>query len=107
MAVSDSWTHPGDIGRASYNDNGDSYWVCDIKTDDIGVVGRINVKQADGSWHHFPYVRDGNGNNGDCSTPNNVDVIRENAYYTFTVCLQNTSGGTPYYCRESPQIPGA
>jgi hypothetical protein len=107
MAISDSWSHPDGVGRASYDDGGDIYWVCDTKSDDIGVAGRLNVRQADGSWHHFPYVRDGNGNNDECSTPNNVDVLRENAYYTLTVCQQNTSEGVRYNCRTSTNIPGA
>jgi hypothetical protein len=105
MARSDSWTHPDGIGRMIYDDGGDIYTVCDTKTDDIGVSGRLNVQQADGSFKPFAWIRDGNGNNSDC-TSNNVDVIRESADYTFTICLQNTATGTRYNCATSPHIPG-
>ncbi len=105
MAQSDSWTHPDGVGRMLFNDNGDIYTVCDTKTDDVGVSGRINVRQADGSWNHFAWIRDGNGNNDDC-TSNNVDVIREGADYTFTICQQNTASGTRYNCATSTRIPG-
>ncbi|QFZ19758.1 hypothetical protein [Saccharothrix syringae] len=75
--------------------------------DDIGVSGRINVRQADGSWNHFAWVRDGNGNNDRCGDANNVDVIRESADYTFTICQQNTAEGVRYNCATSPAISGA
>lgn len=106
MAQSDSWSHPDGVGNMSFDDGGDIYEVCDKKTDDIGVVGRINVEQANGSWNHFAWVRDGNGNNNDC-TPNNVDVIREAADYTFTICQQNTSTGPHFNCRTSTRINGS
>lgn len=105
MARSDAWAHPDGVGRMSCGDGGDVYAVCDTKSDYIGVAGRLDVRQADGSWGHFTRVRDGNGNNSDC-TSNNVDVIRESADCTFTICRQNTADGARYNRVTSPAIPG-
>lgn len=105
MAVSDTWWHPDGVGSMSYDDGGDIYTVCDRKTDGVGVSGRIQVRQADGSWNSFAWIRDGNGNNGDC-TSNNVDVIREAADYRFQICQQNTADGARYNCATSPAIRG-
>ncbi|MFD7659102.1 hypothetical protein ACFV4N_34420 [Actinosynnema sp. NPDC059797] len=105
MARSDAWTHPDGVARMTYDDGTDTYRVCDTKTDDVGVSGRLNVRQPDGSWNHFAWVRDGNGNNSDC-TGNNVDVVRESADYTFTICQQNTAEGARYNCATSPRIAG-
>ncbi|MEV1121851.1 hypothetical protein AB0I91_42925 [Actinosynnema sp. NPDC049800] len=105
MAISDAWSHPDGVARMSYDDSGDIYKICDTKTDDVGVSGRLNVRQRDGSWNHFAWIRDGNGNNDDC-TSNNVDVLLENADYTFTICQQNTSDGARYNCATSPRIKG-
>lgn len=107
MAVSDWWTHPDGVGKMHFDDGGDIYKVCDTKTDDVGVSGRIEVRQADGSWNSFPWVRDGNGNNGDCDGVNNTDVIREGADYRFRICQQNTAQGTRYNCAVSTPISGS
>ena len=104
VALAQSGSLDAGFGTISYNDNGDSYTVCDTRTDDVGVTGRIAVQRADGSWNYFPWRRDGDGNNGNCEG-NNVDILRESATVLMQVCLQNTSSGDPYSC-NTKTIPG-
>jgi len=88
------------FGKISYDDSGDSYTVCDTATDSVGVTGRISVQQADGSWHHFAWRRDGTGDDGTCAG-NNVDVLREAADVRLTICRQNGADGPRYDCRSA------
>jgi hypothetical protein len=87
-------------GHLSFNDDGDSYTVCDDAGDNMSAIGRISVKQADGSWSHFAWVADkdgtgdGDGDGKDCSG-NNVDIIREQADVRLTVCRKDYSNDGP------------
>jgi hypothetical protein len=87
-------------GHTSFNDDGDSYTVCDDAADGMSAVGRISVKQADGSFKPFAWVYDsdgtgdGDGDGKDCGG-NNVDIIRESATVRLTICRQDLSDNGP------------
>lgn len=90
-------TDAGDRGASTYyNDNGDSYKVCDEDADYMGAVGWIEVKQADGSWNKFPSRYAGDGN--DTCNGNNVDILRESAQVKIVACRQNGPYASPQDC---------
>ncbi|WP_163998490.1 hypothetical protein [Pyxidicoccus caerfyrddinensis] len=90
-------TDTGDTaGKTCFDDGGDIYTVYDLDSDNEGVVGWIEVRQADGSWKAFARVYVGTGYN--THKGNNVDVVREGAQVKVVACRQNGSGGTPYSC---------
>ncbi|NMO19253.1 hypothetical protein HPC49_16535 [Pyxidicoccus fallax] len=87
----------GDIaGRTHFDDNGDIYTVYDMDADNEGVVGWIEVQQADGSWRAFRRVYVGSGDGTHES--NNVDIVREGARVKIVACRQNGPSGNPYAC---------
>ncbi|RKH69207.1 hypothetical protein [Corallococcus aberystwythensis] len=83
-------------GRTCFDDGGDIYTVYDLDSDNEGVVGWVEVKQANGTWKAFARVYVGTGYN--TSKGNNVDIVREGAQVKIVACRQNGSGGTPYSC---------
>ncbi|WP_147444988.1 hypothetical protein [Corallococcus sp. CA053C] len=90
-------TDTGDVaGKTCFNDNGDIYTVTDTDADNEGVVGWIEVEQANGTWKAFAKVYVGSGYN--TSDGNNVDITNESARVRVWACRQNGSGGTPYSC---------
>jgi hypothetical protein len=89
-------TDGGTRGASTYyNDNGDSYTVCDRSGDYMRAVGWIEVRQEDGSWNRFAKVEA--VGEGVCNG-NNVDVIRENADVRITACRQNGAFAQPQDC---------
>jgi hypothetical protein len=81
-------------GHLTFNDDGDSYTVCDDNADGMSAIGRISVKQADGSWNDFAWVADQDGAGNGCNG-NNVDIIREQADVKLTICRKDYSAGGP------------
>ena len=79
-----------------FNDNGDSYRVCDLDGDYMRAVGWIEVRQADGSWKKFQKVEAADGV-GDCNG-NDVDILRETAQVKIVACRQNGAFATPQDC---------
>ncbi|RKH03181.1 hypothetical protein D7X74_36475 [Corallococcus sp. CA047B] len=83
-------------GKTYFNDDGDIYTVYDTDSDNEGVVGWVEVQQANGSWKAFARVYVGTGYNTHAS--NNVDIVREGARVKIVACRQNGPSGTPYSC---------
>ncbi|MEO7235564.1 MAG: hypothetical protein ABIW80_09325 [Lapillicoccus sp.] len=79
-----------------YFDSGDYVTVCDNDIDSHGAVGWIEVRQADGSYHAFPHLYEGDGYNH--CTQVVQDVQRETATVKVVSCLQDGRYGRPWNC---------
>lgn len=87
----------GDIaGHTHFDDRIDVYTVYDDDKDSEGVVGWIEVRQANGSWKGYERLYVGTGNNTHRSAYR--DIQREGADVRIWACRQNGSGGSPYSC---------
>jgi hypothetical protein len=83
-------------GFTSYHDDGDKVQVYDTEQDTHGVAGRIEIKQADGSWKKFPKIYVGTGKGTLVIVTQ--DVVRESADVKMVNCLQDGRYGQPWNC---------
>ena len=94
----------GDVaGHTYFEDRIDVYTVYDDDADSEGVVGWIQVRQADGSWKSFERLYVGTGAGTSRSAYH--DIIREQATVRIWACRQNGPTGTPYSCGTA-DVPG-
>jgi hypothetical protein len=90
-------------GHTYWDDRLNVYTVYDDDEDHEGVVGWIEVRQANGSWSPSPHVYVGTGNGTERSGYR--DVKHEYADVRIWACRQNGSSGTPYSCGKAI-VPG-
>ena len=94
----------GDVaGHTYFDDRINVYTVYDDDEDGEGVVGWIEVRQANGSWLAYERVYVGTGNGTSKSAYR--DITREEADVRIWACRQNGPGGTPYSCGKAV-VPG-
>jgi hypothetical protein len=94
----------GDIaGHTYWDDRLNVYTVYDDDKDSEGVVGWIEVRQANGSWSPSPHVYVGTGY--DTERSGYRDVKHEYADVRIWACRQNGASGKPYSCGKAI-VPG-
>ena len=82
--------------RFSDGRDADQVWVCDTSRDGHGVIGWIEVQQADGSYDAKPRIYAGRGINT-CEVVTQ-DVLREASRIRVHSCVVDGRYGRPYGC---------
>lgn len=90
-------------GHTHFDDRIEVYTVYDDASDYEGVVGWIDVRQADGNWKAYERVYVGTGYGTSKSAYH--DVLREAASVRIWACRQDGPYGQPYSC-GSAIVPG-
>ncbi|WP_143168266.1 hypothetical protein [Jatrophihabitans endophyticus] len=83
-------------GHTTFDDRIDVYTVYDDDKDSVGVVGWIQVQQANGGWATYEHVYVGTGEGTSRSAYH--DITRESSPVRIWACRQNGASGTPFSC---------
>ncbi|TDD66568.1 hypothetical protein E1293_39035 [Actinomadura darangshiensis] len=87
-------TDPFNSAAAGFHANGETFTVCDNRSDGLRASGHIGW--TDSSASHWVRLDDTNGANNSCAKKNLS--IGEGISVTVEICVKNGAGGDTKYC---------